>query len=91
MNAILTLGALAALTILILAISVLARLPEWIKVDDKAFVDKAMELEKFSAIPASVFGAPGCLRFGYAGMPREDITRLSRHLQDVLDYFRKNQ
>lgn len=73
------------------AISVLARLPEWIKVDDKAFVDKAMELEKFSAIPASVFGAPGCLRFGYAGMPREDITRLSRHLQDVLDYFQKNQ
>ncbi|MBN2409831.1 MAG: pyridoxal phosphate-dependent aminotransferase [Candidatus Aminicenantes bacterium] len=73
------------------AISVLARLPEWIKVDDKAFVDKAMELEKFSAIPASVFGAPGCLRFGYAGMPREDIGRLSRHLQDVLDYYRKNQ
>ncbi|MFZ2055149.1 MAG: pyridoxal phosphate-dependent aminotransferase [Candidatus Aminicenantales bacterium] len=73
------------------AISVLVRLPEWIKVDDKAFVEKAMELEKFSAIPASVFGAPGCLRFGYAGMPREDIGRLSRHLQDVLDYFRKNQ
>jgi aspartate/methionine/tyrosine aminotransferase len=72
------------------AISVLARLPEWIKVDDKAFVEKAMELEKFSAIPASVFGAPRCLRFGYAGMPREDIERLSRHLQDVLDYFRQN-
>jgi len=72
------------------AISVLARLPDWIQVDDKAFVEKAMELEKFSAIPGSVFGAPGCLRFGYAGMPREDIERLSRHLQDVLDYFRKN-
>jgi aspartate aminotransferase len=73
------------------AISVLVRLPEWIKGDDKAFVEKAMELGKFSAIPASVFGAPKCLRFGYAGMPREDIMRLSRHLQDVLDYFRKNQ
>jgi aminotransferase len=72
------------------AISVLARLPDWIKVDDKAFVEKAMELEKFSAIPASVFGAPGCLRFGYAGMPRGDIERLSRNLQDVLDYFRNN-
>lgn len=72
------------------AISVLARLPDWIQVDDKAFVEKAMELEKFSAIPASVFGAPGCLRFGYAGMPRGDIERLSGHLQDVLDYFRNN-
>jgi aspartate/methionine/tyrosine aminotransferase len=70
------------------AISVLAKLPEWIKVDDQAFVDKAMELGKFSAIPASVFGAPGCLRFGYAGMPRETIMRLSQNLQDVLDYFR---
>ena len=69
------------------AISVLVRLPEWIKVDDKTFVEKAMELEKFSAIPASVFGAPGCLRFGYAGMTRESIEKLSINLQDVLDYF----
>jgi aspartate/methionine/tyrosine aminotransferase len=71
------------------AISVLARLPEWVKVDDQAFVEKAMELGKFSAIPASVFGAPGCLRFGYAGMPREDIQRLSLALQEVLDHFRR--
>jgi aspartate/methionine/tyrosine aminotransferase len=73
------------------AISVLVRLPEWIKVDDKAFVEKAMELEKFSAIPASVFGAPGCLRFGYAGMTREAIKKLSHNLQDVLDYFQKSK
>jgi aspartate/methionine/tyrosine aminotransferase len=71
------------------AISVLARLPEWIKVDDKAFVEKAMDLKKFSAIPASVFGAPRCLRLGYAGMTREDIERLSHSLQDVLNYFRR--
>lgn len=71
------------------AISVLVRLPEDIKVDDKAFVEKAMELEKFSAVPASVFGAPRCLRFGYAGMPQEAINRLSKNLQHVLDYFRK--
>jgi aspartate/methionine/tyrosine aminotransferase len=70
------------------AISVLVRLPEWVKVDDKTFVEKAMELEKFSAIPASVFGAPRCLRFGYAGMPREEIKRLSHNLQAVLDYYR---
>lgn len=69
------------------AISVLVRLPEEIKVDDKIFVEKAMELEKFSAIPASIFGAPGCLRFGYAGMTRETIKKLSQNLQDVLDYF----
>jgi aspartate/methionine/tyrosine aminotransferase len=73
------------------AISVLVRLPDWIKVDDKAFVEKAMELEKFSAIPASVFGAPRCLRFGYAGMPREEIRRLSPHLQAVLDSYRRVQ
>jgi aspartate/methionine/tyrosine aminotransferase len=71
------------------AISVLVRLPEEIKVDDKVFVEKAMELHKFSAVPASVFGAPRCLRFGYAGMPRETIKRLSQNLQDVLDYFVK--
>jgi len=66
------------------------RLPEWIKVDDKAFVEKATELEKFSAIPASVFGAVSCLRFGYAGMTRGSIEKLSKNLQDVLDYFQKN-
>jgi DNA-binding transcriptional MocR family regulator len=69
------------------AISVLVRIPEDIKVDDRAFVEKAMELGKFSAVPASVFGAPGCLRFGYAGMTQETIKRLSQNLQDVLDYF----
>jgi aspartate/methionine/tyrosine aminotransferase len=73
------------------AISVLVRLPEWIKVDDKAFVEKAMELEKFSAIPASVFGASGCLRFGYAAMTRESIEKLSKNLQDVLDYFQNSE
>jgi len=71
------------------AISVLVRLPDDIPVDDQAFVEKAMELEKFSAVPASVFGAPRCLRFGYAGMPEEAIKRLAGNLQDVLDYFRR--
>jgi len=73
------------------AISVLVKLPEWIKVDDKTFVEKAMELEKFSAIPASVFGAPRCLRFGYAGMTREIIKKLPKNLQDVLDYFQNSK
>jgi len=71
------------------AISVLARLPEDIECDDKAFVDKALELKKFSAVPASIFGAPQCLRFGYAGMTQDNIMKLSRNLQDVLDYFRR--
>ncbi|MGD2294583.1 MAG: pyridoxal phosphate-dependent aminotransferase [Candidatus Aminicenantes bacterium] len=71
------------------AISVLARLPEDLGVDDVAFVEKALELKKFSAVPASVFGAPNCLRFGYAGMPKETIKRLSQNLQDVLDSFRR--
>jgi len=72
------------------AISVLVRLPKDIECDDKAFVDKALELEKFSAVPASVFGAPQCIRFGYAGMTQEAITNLSQNLQDVLGFFRQN-
>jgi aspartate/methionine/tyrosine aminotransferase len=71
------------------AISVLARLPRDIELDDKAFVDKALELKKFSAVPASVFGAPGCIRFGYAGMTQETIRKFSKNLQDVLDSIRK--
>ncbi len=70
------------------AISVLARLPKDVECDDKVFVDKALELKKFSAIPASVFGAPQCLRFGYAGMTKEAINSLSQNLEDVLDCFR---
>jgi len=70
------------------AISVLAKLPEYIKVDDKAFIDKALELKKFSAVPGSVFGAPRCIRFGYAGMTQETINKLSQNLQDVLDFYK---
>jgi len=72
------------------AISVLARLPRDIGLDDKAFVEKALELKKFSAVPASVFGAPGCIRFGYAGMTQETIGKFSNNLQDVLDSFEEN-
>ncbi|NOR11819.1 MAG: aminotransferase class I/II-fold pyridoxal phosphate-dependent enzyme [Candidatus Aminicenantes bacterium] len=70
------------------AISVLARLPADINVDDKEFVQKAMEMGKFSAVPASVFGAPGCIRIGYAGMTQEKIGKFTGALQDVLDSFR---
>jgi aspartate aminotransferase len=70
------------------AISVLARLPEDIKIDDVSFVEKALELEKFSAVPGSVFGAPGCIRFGYAGMIPENIKRLSAALGDILATLR---
>ena len=70
------------------AISVLARLPKDIKCDDKVFVEKALELERFSAVPASVFGAPNCIRFGYAGMTKETIMNLAQNLQDVLEFFR---
>lgn len=73
------------------AISVLARLPEDIKIDDKAFVEKALELEKFSAVPASVFGATNCIRFGYAGMTKDSIMNFSHRLQDVLDSVRSQR
>ena len=71
------------------AISVLVKLPEYINADDYAFIDKAIELKKFSAIPGSVFGAPRCIRFGYAGMTKETINKLSQNLQDVLNFYKK--
>ena len=70
------------------AISVLVRLPEDIKIGDTEFINKAIELKKFSAVPGSVFGAPRCIRFGYAGMTQETIKRFAQNLQDVLDHLR---
>ena len=72
------------------AISLMVRLPQDLECDDKAFVDKALELKKFSAVPASIFGAAQCLRFGYAGMTQASIRNLSQGLQDVLDSIRGN-
>jgi len=71
------------------AISVLARLPADLTVDDKEFVEKAMDMGKFSAVPASVFGAPGCIRIGYAGMTQDKIKKFAAALDDVLESFRK--
>ncbi len=65
-------------------ISLLARLPEGLD-DDVAFLDKAMDMARFSAIPGSAFGAPGCVRFGYAGIPCEAIERMRTGLLDVID------
>jgi aspartate/methionine/tyrosine aminotransferase len=65
-------------------ISLFARLPRGLA-DDMAFVDTAIALGKFSAIPGTAFGAPGCIRFGYAGMTLDSIERLRRHLREVVE------
>jgi aspartate/methionine/tyrosine aminotransferase len=65
-------------------ISMLGRLPAGLE-DDAAFLERAMEEERFSAIPGSAFGAPGCIRFGYAGIPVEGIERMGRHLRELAD------
>jgi len=65
-------------------ISLLGRLPGDLE-DDVAFLDKAMEMHLFSAIPGSAFGAPGCIRFGYAGIPLESIARMREGLRDVIE------
>ncbi len=70
-------------------ISLLARLPEDLAVDDEAFVDRAMEMKRFSAIPGTPFGAPGCVRFGYAGMTVEQIDRMEVSLREVADALRR--
>lgn len=65
-------------------IALLARLPEGLE-DDDAVIDAAIDMGRFSAIPGSAFGAPGCIRFGYAGIPVEGIKRLAGAIPDVLD------
>jgi len=65
-------------------ISLLARLPDGVE-DDLAFNDTAIGLGRFSAIPGSAFGAPGCIRFGYAGVSLDDIERLADAIPDVLE------
>ena len=64
-------------------ISLLARLPEGVE-DDLAIIDTAINMGRFSAIPGSAFGAPGCIRFGYAGIPLEGIDRLAKAIPEVL-------
>ena len=68
-------------------ITLLARLPEGLE-DDDAVIDAAIDMGRFSAIPGSAFGAPGCIRFGYAGIPVEGIERLAESLPEVLDAVR---
>jgi aminotransferase len=68
-------------------IALLARLPDGLE-DDGAVIDAAIDMGRFSAIPGSAFGAPGCIRFGYAGIPIEGIERLAEGLPEVLDAVR---
>jgi aspartate/methionine/tyrosine aminotransferase len=65
-------------------IALLARLPEGVE-DDLAVIETAIDMGRFSAIPGSAFGAPGCIRFGYAGIPLEGIERLATAIPEVLD------
>jgi aspartate/methionine/tyrosine aminotransferase len=69
-------------------ISLLARLPHDVR-DDGAVIDTAIEMGRFSAIPGSAFGAPGCIRFGYAGIDLDGIERLASALPEVLDAVRR--
>jgi DNA-binding transcriptional MocR family regulator len=68
-------------------IAVLARLPEGVQ-DDLAVIETAIDMGRFSAIPGSAFGAPGCIRFGYAGIPLEGIERLAKAIPGVLEAVR---
>jgi aspartate/methionine/tyrosine aminotransferase len=68
-------------------ICMLGRLPEGLN-DDASFLRTAMDRGLFSAIPGSAFGAPGYIRFGYAGIPLADIERLGAHLREVVAAMR---
>jgi aspartate/methionine/tyrosine aminotransferase len=70
-------------------ISLLASLPDGVE-DDLAFIETAIAMGRFSAIPGSAFGAPGCIRFGYAGISIDGIERLARALPEVLKAVVRN-
>jgi len=69
-------------------ISLFARLPEGLD-DDVEFNNRAIELGRFSAIPGTAFGAPGHIRFGYAGMTLENIDRMRTALSEVVEAVRR--
>jgi aspartate aminotransferase len=61
-------------------IFLMAALPAWWEGDDVAFVEKALDEHRFSAIPGSAFGLPGSIRLSYGATRLEDIERLDGHL-----------
>ena len=63
---------------------VLGNLPDGLE-DDVAYLERAMETERFSAIPGSAFGAPGTVRLGYAGVPLESMEALGRHMRELAE------
>jgi aspartate/methionine/tyrosine aminotransferase len=69
-------------------ISLFARLPEGLD-DDVEFNNRAIELGRFSAIPGTAFGAPGHIRFGYAGMTLESIDRMRSALGEGVEAVRR--
>jgi aspartate/methionine/tyrosine aminotransferase len=67
------------------SIFMLAKIPEEIKLSDKEFISKAMEMKKFSAIPGSSCGEPGYLRFSFGSMEMADIERMGKRLKEVVE------
>jgi aspartate aminotransferase len=69
------------------SIYILAKLPESVKVSDTEFLSKAIEMEKFSAVPGSACGMPGWVRFSFGSMPISEIEKMPERLKDVLASF----
>ncbi|MDI6840639.1 MAG: pyridoxal phosphate-dependent aminotransferase [bacterium] len=66
------------------SIFMLAKLPKEIKLSDVEFIEKAIEMKKFSGIPGSACGKPGWLRFSFGGMTMEDIEKFGKNLREVI-------
>ena len=73
------------------SIFMLAKIPEKIKLSDREFIAKAMEMKKFSAIPGSSCGKPGYLRFSFGSMEMADIERMGKRLQEVVESLKSNK
>ena len=72
------------------SIFMLAKIPEEIKLSDKEFISKALEMKKFSAIPGSSCGKPGYLRFSFGSMEMADIERIGERLKEFVQALKSN-
>ena len=70
------------------SIYILAKLPSGLNISDTEFLSRALEMEKFSAVPGSICGIPGWIRFSFGSMRISEIDKMSQKLKDVLNSFR---
>ncbi|MFA5031881.1 MAG: pyridoxal phosphate-dependent aminotransferase [bacterium] len=67
------------------SIFMFAKIPETIKIGDKEFIEKAIQMGKISGIPGSECGKPEWIRFCFGFVKLEDIEKFGKNLKDVVN------